>query len=170
MKTEPRFRPGLLLLWIGLICGGGCGEDPAAPYGYTDDLPPAIPESGGRVLEGAEEENLAMRLTREASAPDGEGTNEDWVQRKVESVDQDVLFPRWEAHRRAAGKYEVSFTYTQVGAGESVARGGFAWTADVVLLLVSPPREMHPDELMPRASRVYQRRGLDRQRIELIEE
>ena len=155
---------------MGLICGGGCGEDPAAPFGYTDDLPPAIPETGGRVLEDAEEENLAIRLAREAGAPDGEGANEDWVQRQAGSVAQDVLFPRWEARRRAAGKYEVSFTYTLVGAGESVTRRGFAWTADVILLLVSPPREMQPDELLPRASRIYQRRGLDRKRIELIEE
>jgi len=169
MTRADIYRSGLLPLWLCLLCGVGCGDDPAAQFGAMDDLPPATPESGARVLESAEEEISALRLTREARAPDGAGTNEDWVQRQLESATQDVLFPRWEARRQAAGKYEVSFIYTLVGSGESVSRRGFAWTADVVLLMVSPPREMRTDELAPRASRVYQKRGLDRKRIELIQ-
>ena len=74
-----------------------------------------------------------MALVREADAPEGGGTCEEWAQRQVDNTEHDVLFPRWEARRRAAGKYEVTFTYTIVGEGESVSRRGRAWTADVIL-------------------------------------
>lgn len=162
-------RSGLISLGLALLGVAGCSEDPAIPFGDVDETVLPSPAVQDRVLEGAEEEGQALRLTREAKAPDGDGTNEDWARRQMDLAGQDALFPRWEARRTAAGKYEVAFTYTLVGIGDSVARRGFAWNADVVLLLVSPPREMQPDELIPRSSRVYQRRGLERERIELIE-
>lgn len=163
-------RAGLILLACALLATAGCGDDPAIPFGPVDEsaLQAAGPQD--RVLDGAEEEGRALRLVREARAPDGEGANEDWVKRQMELAEQDVLFPRWEARRTAAGKYEITFTYTVVGIGDAVARRGFAWTADVVLLLVTPPREMQAEELAPRSSRVYQRRALDRRPVELSPE
>lgn len=169
MKRRLGIQCGLIPLGLVLLGAAGCGEDSSMPFQPMDEEALLSPAAQDRVLEGAEEEGQALRLTREARAPDGEGTNEDWVRRQMDLAGPDVLFPRWEARRTAAGKYEVAFTYTLVGIENSVARRGFAWNTDVVLLLVSPPREMQPDELVPRSSRVYQRRGLEHQRIELME-
>ncbi|HOW96364.1 MAG TPA: hypothetical protein P5567_10160 [Kiritimatiellia bacterium] len=169
-KRYRESRAGLIWLGCALLAAAGCGDDPAIPFGPVDEAVLQEPGPQDRVLEGAEEETRALRLAREARASDGEGTNEDWVKRQMELAEQDVLFPRWEARRTAAGKYEVTFTYTVVGIGDVVARRGFAWTADVVLMLVTPPREMQAEELVPRSSRVYQRRALERRPVELSPE
>lgn len=153
-----------------LVFGAGCERAWEMPSGYQEIEKTFPANSGARVLEEADAESLAIRLTRDAPAPDGKGSNEDWVQRKIEALGKDVLFPRWEARRRAAGKFEVTFTYTLVSGGESVERRCFAWTADVVLHLVSPPRELSRDELSSRGLRMYRPRQRQQPRIELMEE
>lgn len=147
-----------------LLCGG-CGPDPYSDY--VRDSAPAEAPPPAPILDDANEETTAIRLVQQSSAPDGPGTCEDWVQRHLEQLLGNVMFPRWQTQRRAASKYEVTFTYTLVSESNEIRHGGFAWNADLLLRLVSPMREMTDEELTPRAARVYQNRQFDRQRVEL---
>lgn len=169
MSARVRKLTGALLLGV-WMAGAGCSPDPMMDVAATN-RETSSPSAAVPILESADEDIAAIRLVREAPAADGWGTNEDWAKRHLDAIDTDVFFPRWQAARRAAGRYEVTFTYTVVNGG-MMTRRGFVWTADVVLKLVSPVREMTPEELMARASRLYRARARqpNRSRIDLLSE
>ncbi|MBN1268749.1 MAG: hypothetical protein JXB04_04115 [Kiritimatiellae bacterium] len=102
-----------------------------------------------QALRGGEEESEAIRLVKESAAEDEQGTTEEWVERRLAEVKGQVLFARWNARRRGAGKYEVRFTYTVLGDDQSIERQGLQWDVDLVLEVASAPRPMTAAELTP---------------------
>ena len=159
-----RAAQGAALAAVALFAATGCGPDPYEQFGVAGPPPPP---ASGLHADGAEEDALAIRLTKDAPSPDGSGRTEDGLRRRLEQESGSVVFPHWQARRSGAAQYEVTFSYTLVGEGNEIRRRGFAWKTDVVLQMVSPPREMTEKELLPRAARVYRDRRLDRRRIEL---
>ena len=88
-------------------------------------------------------------MVQEARAPDGNGLIPEWVDRQLENIRNLVMFPRWEVLRRGSNRYEVRYTFTQID-GASMTKRGFFWNVDVVLKLVSSPRELAPSEVANR--------------------
>jgi hypothetical protein len=109
-------------------------------------------EAATRGAGGVEQDAEAIRLVKESAAPDEQGTNEDWVRRQTEGERTSVYFPVWKASPRGLSKFEVTYSCTVVVDERNVIeKRGFAWNVDLVLRLVTPPREMRPDELSSRA-------------------
>ena len=99
-------------------------------------------------LEGVTEETAAVDMVKQWPAPEGEeGTTEPWTVRQLQAVEGDALFPHWRALRRGRGRYDVMFTYTLMNELGTAEKKGFAWHADLVLKVVSGPREMSAAEL-----------------------
>lgn len=115
-------------------------------------------------LEGGTEESTAVKLVKEAPGSDGAGTTEAWLERQLNVSRQSVLFPRWQAQRRGTGKYEVRFTCTLMGETGEITKKGYAWNADLILKLVTPARELSPEEMASFSSRRYRPRTPDTQR------
>lgn len=122
-----------------LVLGTGCGREPAGPD--TSDLERAPSRVAPRVLEEAQAEEQALRLVKEGPAPDGNGTNQDWINRQLQAAEYDAVFPHWEVYRRGAGRFEVAFRFIELSGREKVVWRGYSWTADVVFLTVSGPYE-----------------------------
>ena len=115
-----------------------------------------------RALNGGAEESVAIKLVQSAPAAQGEGTTEQWLQRQAATNGSSIFFPRWEADRRGMGKYEVIFTCTLMQEDGRVGKWGVAWSVDIVLKMVTSPREMKQSELSARSSRYFRdrRRGM----------
>lgn len=98
-------------------------------------------------LEGATEESAAVDMAKQWPALEGEGNTEQWTMRQMQSSGGNPLFPHWRAQRRGRGRYDVTFTYTLMNELGSVEKKGFLWRVDLVLKLVSEPREMTAAEM-----------------------
>jgi len=109
-------------------------------------------------LDSGMEESVAIQLVKEAPAPDGDGNTEAWVKTKLDELKGDVLFPRWQGHRRGRELYEVWFSYTFMRQNGAIEKQGYSWTVDVVLKIVNPPRALTPKELDMRTSRYFRSR------------
>ena len=108
-------------------------------------------ESVARDMQGVEQDAAAIQLVKESPAPDEQGTSEDWVRRQTERGRASVYFPLWKASPRGLSKFEVTYTCTVVDEQNVIQKMGYAWNVDLVLRMVTPPREMRPDELSSRA-------------------
>jgi hypothetical protein len=137
-----------------------CGPrpDPESGEDAVQDEDTARRDKLRQTLGTATEEEAAVKTAQESQAPEGEGTAKDWIQRTLEAVEGDALFPRWEAHRRGMEKYDVWFTYTLVPRDGPAEKQGYSWNVDLVLKLVAKPRLLKPEELGVRPSRYFQRR------------
>lgn len=115
-----------------------------------------------QALGGGTEESVAIKLVQSAPAAQGAGTMEQWLQGRAATNGSSIVFPRWEAERRGLGKYEVIFTCALMQEDGRVGKWGIAWSVDIILKTVTPPREMEPSELNARSSRYFRdrRRGL----------
>ena len=145
---------------VALLLSGGCS--PA-----TEDERAVQEERKGdaerrealrRALDGASEEDVAIKLVRSAPAAQGEGTMEQWLQRQAATNGSSIFFPRWEADRRGMGKYEVIFTCALMKEDGRVGKWGIAWVVDIVQKMVAIPRQMSQSELGARSSRYSRER------------
>ncbi len=73
--------------------------------------------------------------------------NEEWVRQELKKIQGEVLFPRWQAKRRGAHKYEVLFTYTVLSSDYSIVKCGYSWMADLLLGLVGPARMLEEEDM-----------------------
>lgn len=120
-----------------------------------------------QALGGGTEESAAIKLVQSAPAAQGGGAMEQWLQRQAVTNGSSIVFPRWEAERRGMGKYEVIFTCMLMQEDGSVGKWGIVWSVDIVLKMVTAPREMKQAELNARASRYFRdrRRGLPTEQL-----
>lgn len=150
---------GVLAAWAwALLAGCGPSTDAERAYYQARQAEQRQREDLRRTLEGGTEEAAAIRLVKEAAAADGQGTTEQWLGRQLDTDRLSMLFPRWQARRRGTGKYDVRFTCTLMGGTGEITKRGFAWTVDLVLKLVSPARELAPEELSSYSSRYFHTR------------
>lgn len=159
--TPNRIYGAAVLAMLGL---GGCGRveetDPAVQEARDGEAEQR--EALRRVLDGATEESVAIKLVKTATAPHGAGTMEDWLQQQATTNGSSIFFPRWEIERRGVGKYEVLFTSTLMKEDGHVGSWGMAWVVDIVAKTVGAPRQLTHVELNTRAARYFRdrRRGL----------
>lgn len=158
--------------WLGALVAGaatvlltGCPE----PYSNISEL---VPDTGededqyaeiiqGGMAPGATELD-ALQLVKQSTAPDGQGTVEQWLARQVNTQSGITLFPRWKTFRAGPGKYTVTYDYTFIDAENIVRRKGQAWLVDLAARSIAPPRPLTPEELdmfsSKRAERVIRER------------
>ena len=156
--------PALAAAAFAIAVLAGCGRDEAAP-GRGDEK---ASERSSRALQGAASratETGVVAMVQMSPAKDGGGTMGDWVDRRLKELTGQLMFPRWQAERRGASKFEVQFTFTLIDKENRIVKRGYAWTVDVPLNLVGPPREMEPEYTQPvdaRRRQLYEeRRALD---------
>ncbi len=139
---------------------GGCGDAPAPSRALQQNLPmESLPVAAAESMSPAE----VIELVREQSAPEGEGTVMEWLDRQMVSPTGQPLFPRWVAQRRAANRFEVQFTYTWVEGSDRIESRGFAWQVDASLHTVEGPQTIRLNESTRPVSfsDQQQRRALD---------
>ena len=83
---------------------------------------------------------IAMVST--SAAPDKVGSTAEWVNRNLNQLGGQVMFPRWRATRQGSNKFDVRFTYTIIDERNSMTKKGYSWSVDTVLNMVGPPREL----------------------------
>ena len=154
---------------VALLFFGGCSptteDERAVQEGRKSEAEQR--EALRRVLDGGTEESVAIKLVQSAPAAQGEGTMEQWIQGQATTNGSSIFFPRWEAERRGMGKYEVVFTCTLMQEDGRVGKWGVAWSVDILLKQVAPPREMKQSELSARSSRYFRdrRRGIPPEKL-----
>ena len=128
---------------------GGCGPASVEEGAYQESMEAEwqMRESIRQTLSGGREEDAAITMVREHKVPEADVSVAEWVQRVLDAVDGDVMFPRWQAYRRAVGRYEVWFSYTVLAGDGTVDKRGLAWVVDLNLQLVEGPRDLTPREL-----------------------
>jgi hypothetical protein len=152
------------VLAVALLFSGGCRpateDDLAVQEERKSDAERR--EALRRALDGASEEDVAIKLVRSAPAAQGEGTMEQWLQRQTATNGSNIFFPRWKVDRRGMGKYEVIFTCALMQEDGRVGKWGMAWAVDIVQKMVASPRQMSQAELGARSSRYSRdrRRGV----------
>ncbi len=169
MGIQHRHVVGGLVLAVCAGLFGGCrpANDSERAFAEAREAEAQQREALRATLEGGTEESAAIKLVRQSAAPEGGGNTEAWIQRRLGQDKSSVMFPHWQASRRGIGKYEVRFTYTAMDELGEIKKRGLAWTVDLVLKLVSPPRELKTDELGSRSSPYYPRRQADVRHEEL---
>ncbi|MFH0907636.1 MAG: hypothetical protein V1929_02600 [bacterium] len=122
----------------------GCGSgDEAADAG---DASSGTRSSRATQLAGDRiSETGVVAMVQMSSAKEGDGTMGDWVDRRLKELTGQLMFPRWQAERRGASKFEVQFTFTLIDEENRIVKRGYAWSVDVPLNLVGPTRELEPD-------------------------
>ncbi len=96
----------------------------------------------------------AVELVRSFEAPDEEeGTTEEWIRRKREAIEGDVMFPRWDGRRLGSHRFEVRYTHTVIDYDYNIEKSGYAWEADTMLKTVVGPTPLEPAELESRPRR-----------------
>jgi hypothetical protein len=76
------------------------------------------------------------------AAPDGIGTIDDWLKRKVGEAEGQVLFPRWKVMRHGSTKFEVQHTFNVIDPQNRIIKRGYQWQVDTVVKLVGNPRDL----------------------------
>ncbi len=162
MRCTPNRFCGATVMALLLICGCGRVEEADPALRAARDGEAERREALRRALDGATEESAAIRRVKTATAPQGAGTMEDWLQRQATTNGGSLFFPRWEVERRGVGKYEVLFTSTLMKEDGHVGSWGMAWGVDLVAETVGAPRQLTHAELNTRAARYFRdrRRGL----------
>jgi hypothetical protein len=108
-------------------------------------------------------ETGVVALVRASASQDGPGTMSDWLDRQLKAVTGQVMFPDWKAERRGATKFEVQYTFTLIDGANRIVKRGYAWTVDVPLSLVGPPRTISPEYAPAAGQRHDTRRVLQEQ-------
>ena len=107
-------------------------------------------------------------MVQMSPAKEGDGTIADWVDRRLKELTGQLMFPRWQAERRGASKFEVQFTFTLIDEQNRIVKRGYAWSVDVPLNLVGPTRELEPEYTQSvdgRRRQMYEeRRAIDAQK------
>ncbi len=162
MRCTPNRICGAAVMAMLVLCGCGRLEETEPAVQEARDSEAEQREALRRALDGATEESVAIKLVKTATAPQGEGTMEDWLQQQATTNGSSIFFPRWEIERRGVGKYEVLFTSTLMKEDGHVGSWGMAWVVDVVVKTVGAPRQLTHAELNTRAARYFRdrRRGL----------
>ena len=86
-----------------------------------------------------------IAMVRSSAAADGSGTTSQWLDRQLDRLPGEIMFPSWVAERRGASKFEVQFKYTLIDNANRIVKRGYAWTVDAPLNMVGPPREIEPE-------------------------
>ncbi|NCC53464.1 MAG: hypothetical protein EOM20_19940 [Spartobacteria bacterium] len=121
----------------------GCGDP--IPYsssgGYTADVP------GAERARTVHSDDEALELVKQGPAQNSDLTNAEWAKRLSGSEEGQVIFPQWKVQRKGTHQYEVRYTYTVLEPDHVINKKGVSWTADLVLRIVGPPRELPPQEM-----------------------
>lgn len=142
-RRADRLHGPLRALFLGaatLLSGSGC--DPIRPedrqFFEGRDLERGKQEALLRsASEKYTEEDLVLHV-RNAKAPDGTGTMDDWLNRTFISWQGQVMFPRWSATRRGSNKQEIIFDFVLIDASNTMNRLAFSWELDVLNMTVGP--------------------------------
>jgi hypothetical protein len=151
-------RGGVALAVLALCAACGPSNDYEKAYFEQRNQESREREVFRSKLDGVNEESAALEMVREATSSSGTNSNQRWVERQLEDAGGNVMFGRWNIYRRGSGKYEVRFTCTLMDDQGQVTRKGYAWTADLVLKIVSPVREMKEEDVSGYTSRYFERR------------
>jgi hypothetical protein len=128
---------------VTLFAVAGCGAgDEDGDEGSAADTRSSRPDAlaASRISETG-----VVAMVQLSPAKEGDGTIADWVDRRLKELTGQLMFPRWQAERRGASKFEVQFTFTLIDEQNRIVKRGYAWSVDVPLNLVGPTRELEPE-------------------------
>ena len=155
------YRAGALL---GLLLAG-CGvQDPyervARPRtSEGETLMPRDEQSLRAVVMDSANGDEVLAMVKSYPSPEPQIDTETWLTKQLQDDPGQVMFPRWEVQKRGANKYEARFTYTHIGTDNRMVKKGLSWNVDAVLKVVSPPRELPPEDRVGRGMRTETEAG-----------
>ena len=147
------------------LAGCGSGDAPDDEGGGSSESRSSRPASlaASRISETG-----VVAMVQASPAKEKNGTLADWVGRRLKELTGQIMFPRWQAERRGANKFEVQFTFTLIDEQNRIVKRGYAWTVDVPLNLVGPTREIEPEYTQSvdgRRKQIYEeRRAIEAQK------
>jgi hypothetical protein len=93
------------------------------------------------IVESAKDTDVIQMVKQSASMRANLDTGV-WVDQQMAQIQGQVIFPRWEVVRRGSSKYEARYSYTLLDADNNMAKRGWRWDVDIMLKIVSPPRDI----------------------------
>ncbi len=67
-------------------------------------------------------------------------TTEVWLQKEIESLKGQVMFPRWSTTRWGSYKQEVNFSFVHIDTQNRMNKITYTWQVDVLDMTVEPPQ------------------------------
>jgi hypothetical protein len=102
------------------------------------------------VVQESANSEVVLAMVKNYPSPDPQITTETWLARHLHDQPGQIMFARWGGLRRGANKYDVTFTYTEIGADNRMVKRGMMWSADTVLKVVSAPRDLPKEDRIGR--------------------
>lgn len=141
---------GIALMAIAFACGGCNPVRPEDKAWFAErERQRAQRETRMRDVHQQIQPDELIKLVRQAPEPEGAGTNEDWLNRKIAEMGGQIMFPRWEVRRRASNKQEVSFQFLLIDDQNVMRRYVCAWEVDALAMSIAEPRMIALDEATP---------------------
>lgn len=81
-----------------------------------------------------------FNLVRDHAAPDKNGTMAKWLDRQLELLGGQIMFPKWTATRRGSNKQEIGFQFVHIDNENQMTRRSFTWQVDVLAMTVESPQ------------------------------
>jgi hypothetical protein len=150
IRTYPKWTRLLVLATV-LLAGSAC--EPMAPpeRAYFNRREEARIERE-RLMRGANDVVRAadlFELVRDSAAPDEPGNTSEWLERQMQAMGGQVMFPRWTATRRGSNKQDVRFDFVHIDDANNTRRIAYIWPVDVLTMTVG---EVRLDEVEQSAS------------------
>lgn len=100
------------------------------------------------IMESAKDTDVIL-MVKKAPAREGNIDTDTWVDKQIADVKGQVIFPRWEVTRRGSSKYEARYLYTLLDDQNKMTKRGWRWDVDVVVKMVSAPRDFVEEDSQP---------------------
>lgn len=81
-----------------------------------------------------------FQIVRDSPAPDDQGNTADWLDRQLQAMGGQVMFPRWTTTRRGSNKQDVRFDFVHIDAANNTRRIAYVWPVDVLTMTVGALR------------------------------
>lgn len=105
-----------------------------------------------QVVESALKDSDIINLVASNAAPDKIGSTDDWLKRQIGTIEGQILFPRWKVLRHGNTRFEARYQFSVIDDQNRISKRGYQWEVDVLVKLVSPPRELVFAEQKPLAA------------------
>jgi hypothetical protein len=153
IKTVVKTQKIHALTWLlagvfGCLLGGCDPISPADKQFFEErDQERAQREAQLRAVNDSVTSDDVIKRVRSSPARDGNGTSEEWLNRQLQEMKGQILFPRWTATRRGSNKQEVSFEFVFNDSQNQMRRLSYTWDVDVLDMTVGIPRFAQLEEI-----------------------
>ncbi len=113
------------------------------------------------LLRGANERVDAAKLldmVQQSAAPDGQGTTLEWLNRQLDGMGGQIMFPRWISTRPGSNRQEIEFNFIFIDPRNNMKRMAYRWDVDVLQMDIRIPQLIELEDIASKDDNLVQQR------------